>query len=55
MTGMIQPDRPPYCSANTIGVFWVSVAPHAGHACRAIREYAKIAEILAPRWGRVDL
>ena len=21
---MIKPDRPPYCSYNTIGVFWVS-------------------------------
>jgi NADPH oxidase len=21
---MIQPDRPPFCSFNTIGVFWVS-------------------------------
>jgi NADPH oxidase len=22
---MIQPDRPPYCSANNIGTFWVSL------------------------------
>ena len=25
---MIKPDRPPYCSSNTIGVFWVSLTLH---------------------------
>jgi len=49
MGGMIQPDRAPFCSAGTIGVFWVGQPLHPQRVVKLIEE------ILASRRDRLDL
>jgi len=57
---MIKPDRPPYCSFMTIGVFWVRPCPFSLVLERrraydlALILFA-LAEILASRWSSLHL
>jgi len=49
---MIQPDRPPFCSFNTIGVFWVSLSQSA--VTFSLNTKYMVA-LLACRWRYLDL
>lgn len=47
---MIKPDRPPYCSSNTIGVFWVSL-----YVLIPQHMLIRFPALLAGRWSYLDL